>query len=83
MRIKNKIKVLSVLEKSFHLGKHRESNKKNDSESKIGGKCMMDLLKWNHSHGSWEGHISQGESTDLIRQAKARKTSNAFSVFDA
>lgn len=81
--MKNKIKVLSVLEKSLHPGKHREPNKKNDSESKIGGKYTMDLLKWNHSHGSWEGHIFQGESTDPIRQAKARKTSNAFSVFDA
>lgn len=44
---------------------------------------MMDLLRQNYSHGSWEGHIAQGGPTDLIRQAKARKTSTAFSGFGA
>lgn len=61
--MKSKMKVISVLEKSLHSGKHREPNNKNDSESEIGGReCRMDLLKWNHPHGSWQRHIAQEES---------------------
>lgn len=82
--MKSEVYVLSVLEKSLHPGKHRESNNKDGSESKIGGKCRMDLLKWNHPMDPGrERHIAQGQSTDLIRQAKARKTSTAFSMFGA